>query len=118
MGTEHPALAHARAGRLDEALRLLPPGGPLPVAVAWRAGVLLHARGRFDAAASIYERADDATAGEAAEREPAGSPEPADRAQLLAGPAGLSWSRSRGDAPDLPERAALAAEASGDAAAL
>ena len=60
MVTEHPALAPARAGRLDEALRLLPPDGPLPAAVAWRVGVLLHARGRFDAAARIYERADDA----------------------------------------------------------
>ena len=97
MGTEHPALAPARAGRLDDALRLLPADGPLPVAVAWRVGVLLHARGKFDAAARIYERADDGgQISGAAERErvragdPSSGAELADQAQLLAGRAYLN----------------------------
>src|SRR5690349_4754108 len=104
MGTEHPALAPARAGRVDEALRLLPPDGPLPAAVAWRVGVLLHARGRFDAAARIYDRASGG--------------DQADQAQLLAGRAALSWAQGGTDVGDLAERAVRLAEAGGDDAAL
>jgi len=103
MGTEHPALAPARAGRLDEALRLLPPDGPLPAAVAWRVGVLLHAKGMFDEASRVYERA--------------GGGSPADRAQLLAGRAALRWAQGGADARALAEQAIRAADESGDHAA-
>ena len=165
MVREHPALPPARAGRLDEALRLLSADGPLPAAVAWRVGVLLHARGRFDAAARIYERAEDAPepalpspagqmgAGSGGERagaieggptpvgsghalvgsgravggsgravvgssQPTGGAELADRAQLLAGRAALSWAQGGADVRELAERAVLVAEASGDDAAM
>ncbi|WP_433380909.1 hypothetical protein ACQPZX_16155 [Actinoplanes sp. CA-142083] len=84
----------------------LPPKGPVPVADAWRAGVLLHARGEFDAAARVYARARDDDATEAA-----------DRAQLLAARASLSWAQGGDDVRRLAELAVAEALKSQDDAA-
>ncbi|PZG21166.1 hypothetical protein C1I95_08090 [Micromonospora craterilacus] len=109
-----PIEAAIRDGQYDEALRQLaavPAAVPLPAALAWRLGVLLHQRGRFDAADSCYQRAeldlDDQHRASA------------DQAQVLAGWAATRW--AKGDqvrTRHLATEAVRVAEQSGDDAAM
>ncbi|RIV41459.1 BTAD domain-containing putative transcriptional regulator [Micromonospora radicis] len=102
-------------GQQDEALRRLanvPADLPLPAGLAWRLGVLLHQRGRFDAADACYRRADL----DPGDRLPLAL---ADRAQVLAGWAATRW--AKGDQARTRQLAADAvrvAEQSGDDAAV
>lgn len=111
-----PVEAAIRDGRYDEALRHLeavPADAPLPAALAWRLGVLLHQRGQFDAAEACYERA----AVDVADQH--GVPALAEQAQVLAGWAATRW--AKGDparARQLAEEAVQIAEQSGDDSAL
>ncbi|MFE9655913.1 BTAD domain-containing putative transcriptional regulator [Micromonospora sp. NPDC006431] len=102
-------------GRYDEALRHLaavPADSPLPAALAWRLGVLLHHRGRFDAAEACYQRA----ALDAADHGPSAL---ADRAQVLAGLAATRWARGdQAQTGQLAEEAVRVAEQSGDDSAV
>ncbi|MGA5701428.1 BTAD domain-containing putative transcriptional regulator [Peterkaempfera bronchialis] len=98
-------------------LAALPADAPLPAASAWRLGRLLHQRGEFDAAESLYRRAALPTgdAGDTGDTEPCWS----DRAQVLAGWSASRW--ARGDGPQarrLADEAVQAAERSRDDAAL
>ena len=115
------ALAEAavRDGQPDEALRHLaavPVTVPLPAALAWRLGVVLHRRGEFDDAEALFARA-TMDAGQRADGPEA--PPAADRAQVLAGWAAVRW--ARGDqvrTRQLADEAVRVAEESRDDAAL
>ncbi|WP_326805953.1 hypothetical protein OIE49_35925 [Streptomyces sp. NBC_01788] len=100
-----------RQGQYHEALRhvaTLPADAPLPAELAWRLGRVLHQRGEFEGAESLYERA-AADAGDTG----------ADRAQLLAGRSAARWARGdRARARSLADEAVRAAEQSHDDAAL
>ncbi|MFJ8580015.1 BTAD domain-containing putative transcriptional regulator [Micromonospora sp. NPDC093277] len=116
LGVLVPIEAAVQDGRYDEALRHLadvPPDVPLPVALAWRLGVLLHQRGRFDAADACYRRAAVDTTDQ---HQPSAL---ADRAQVLAGWAATRW--AKGDqvrTRQLAEEAVRVAERSGDDSAV
>jgi ATP/maltotriose-dependent transcriptional regulator MalT/DNA-binding SARP family transcriptional activator len=81
--------AHQVRGDWDEALRCFERAAereaPLPPALAWRMGLLLHLGGRLDEAVTIYDRADE-------------SGEPRDVALLLAWRASAHWLRGDADA--------------------
>ncbi|MGN9812907.1 BTAD domain-containing putative transcriptional regulator [Micromonospora sp. BQ11] len=111
-----PVEAAIRDGRHDDALRHLaavPADAPLPAALAWRLGVLLHQRGRFDAADACYGRA----VFDVADRPRASAL--ADQAQVLAGRAATRWAKGdRTRSRHLAEEAVRVAEQSGDDSAL
>ncbi|MEQ4300123.1 BTAD domain-containing putative transcriptional regulator [Plantactinospora sp. B6F1] len=96
----------------DEALRYLaavPAGTPLPAALAWQLGALLHRRGEFDDAEALLERAapGDGTSGLA------------DQAQVMAGRAAVRWARGDGARTrELADEAVRLAETSRDDAAI
>lgn len=98
-----------RQGQYNQALRhvaTLPADALLPAELAWRLGRVLHQRGEFEGAESLYERA-AADAGDA------------DQAQLLAGRSAARWARGdRTLARSLADEAVRAAEQSRDDAAL
>ncbi|GIG91389.1 BTAD domain-containing putative transcriptional regulator [Plantactinospora endophytica] len=103
-----------RDGQHDEALRYLaavPAGMPLPAALAWQLGALLHRRGEFDDAEALLERAapgGTATAGGLA-----------DQAQVMAGRAAVRWARGdRTRTRELADEAIRLAEQSRDDAAI
>ncbi|WP_181446843.1 tetratricopeptide repeat protein [Streptomyces sp. NTH33] len=100
-----------RQGQYNEALRhvaTLPADAPLPAELAWRLGRVLHQRGEFEGAESLYERA-------AADAGDTGT----EQAQLLAGRSAARWARGdRTRARSLADEAARAAEQSRDDAAL
>ncbi|HET7515787.1 MAG TPA: tetratricopeptide repeat protein, partial [Gaiella sp.] len=81
--------AHQVRGDWDEALRCFERAAehadPLPPALAWRMGLLLHLGGRLDEAVATYDRADE-------------SGEPRDVALLLAWRASAQWLRADADA--------------------
>ncbi|MEV6694793.1 BTAD domain-containing putative transcriptional regulator [Micromonospora sp. NPDC051196] len=110
-----PIEAAVRQGHQDEALRQLaavPTDLPLPAGLAWRLGVLLHQRGRFDAADACYRRADLGLG----DQHPSAL---ADHAQVLAGWAATRW--AKGDQTRtrrLAMDAVQTAERSGDDAAM
>ncbi|MFU8850242.1 BTAD domain-containing putative transcriptional regulator [Micromonospora sp. SL1-18] len=116
LGVLGPVEAAVRDGRYDEALRHLaavPADAPLPAALAWRLGVLLHQRGRFDAAEACYQRA----ALDVADQHQASAL--ADQAQVLAGWAATRWARGdQARARQLAEEAVRVAEQSGDDSAV
>lgn len=111
-----PVEAAVHDGLYKEALRHLaavPADAPLPAALAWRLGVLLHQRGRFDAAEACYQRA----ALDAVERHRPSAL--ADRAQVLAGLAATRWARGdQAQTRQLAEEAVRVAEQSGDDSAV
>ncbi|MGC9671508.1 BTAD domain-containing putative transcriptional regulator [Planosporangium sp. 12N6] len=114
-----------RDGQHDEALRYLaavPPETPLPAALAWQLGVLLHQRGEFAAAESLYERsAPDAGGGAAGglSDRPDAPPASRDRARVLAGWASARWARGdQARARQLADEAVRVAEHSRDDAAI
>ncbi|MFU8872837.1 BTAD domain-containing putative transcriptional regulator [Micromonospora sp. SL4-19] len=116
LGVLIPIEAAVRDGRYDDALRQLaavPADVPLPAALSWRLGVLLHQRGRFDAAESCFQRADL----DVADQHRASAL--ADQAQVLAGWAATRW--AKGDqvrTRQLADKAVRAAEQSGDDSAV
>lgn len=81
--------AHQVRGDWDEALRCFERAAeradPLPPALAWRMGLLLHLGGRLDEAVTVYDRADE-------------TGEPRDVALLLAWRASAHWLRGDADA--------------------
>ncbi|MEU8263068.1 BTAD domain-containing putative transcriptional regulator [Micromonospora sp. NPDC048999] len=115
LGVLGPVEAAVRDGRYDDALRHLaavPADAPLPAALAWRLGVLLHQRGRFDAADACYRRA----ALDVAHQQASAL---ADQAQVLAGWAATRWARGdQAPARQLAEQAVRIAEQSGDDSAV
>ncbi|HEX6725548.1 MAG TPA: tetratricopeptide repeat protein [Gaiella sp.] len=99
--------AHQVRGDWDEALRCFERAAeradPLPPALAWRMGLLLHLGGRLDEAVATYDRADESGA-------------PRDVALLLAWRASAHWLRAdaaacRADAARAFEIASQAADA-------
>ncbi|NJC72228.1 hypothetical protein HC031_21265 [Planosporangium thailandense] len=114
-----------RDGQHDEALRYvaaIPPAAPLPAALAWQLGVLLHQRGEFDAAESLYERSAPDVGGGAADGPADRLQSPSalrDRARVLAGWAAVRWARGdQARARQLADEAVRAAEDSRDDAAI
>ncbi|GAA3775293.1 hypothetical protein GCM10022225_73980 [Plantactinospora mayteni] len=106
-----------RDGQHDEALRHLaavPAGLPLPAALAWRLGALLHRRGEFDDAEALLERAAPGTGPSGGG--PSGL---ADQAQVMAGRAAVRWARGDGARTrELADEAVRLAEESRDDAAI
>lgn len=102
----------------DEALRhvgAVVADTPLPARLAWQLGALLHNRGAFEAAESLYERV--ALDHPPAEHGPA--PALSDLAQVLAGRAAARWARGdRERARPLAEEAVRVAERSRDDTAI
>ncbi|MEU2614862.1 BTAD domain-containing putative transcriptional regulator [Micromonospora sp. NPDC007271] len=116
LGVLGPLEAAVRDGRYDDALRHLaavPADVPLPAALAWRLGVLLHQQGRFDAAEACYQRA---VLDAADQHQPSVL---ADQAQVLAGRAATRWATGdQAQARELAEGAVRVAERSGDDSAV
>ncbi|MGX7672659.1 BTAD domain-containing putative transcriptional regulator [Plantactinospora sp. DSM 117369] len=106
-----------RDGQHDEALRHLaavPAGMPLPAALAWQLGTLLHRRGEFDDAEALLERAAPGIG--ASGGGPSGL---ADQAQVMAGRAAVRWARGDGARTrELADEAVRLAEESRDDAAI
>ena len=111
-----PIEAAIHDGQYDEALRHLeavPADVPLPAGLAWRLGVLLHQRGRFDAADSCYRRADL----DLGDRHRASAL--ADQAQVLAGWAATRWAKGdQTQTRQLAGEAVRVAQRSGDDSAM
>ncbi|SCF05870.1 DNA-binding transcriptional activator of the SARP family [Micromonospora viridifaciens] len=116
LGLLGPVEAAVRDGRYDDALRHLaavPADVPLPAALAWRLGVLLHQQGRFDAAEACYRRA----VLDVAEQHQASAL--AEQAQVLAGWAATRWARGdQAQARQFAEEAVHVADRSGDDSAV
>ncbi|MGI5150275.1 BTAD domain-containing putative transcriptional regulator [Plantactinospora sp. CA-294935] len=111
-----------RDGQHDEALRHLaavPAGMPLPAALAWQLGTLLHRRGEFDDAEALLERALPGTGTPGGGTSGGGTSGLADQAQVMAGRAAVRWARGDGARTrELADEAVRLAEESRDDAAI
>jgi ATP/maltotriose-dependent transcriptional regulator MalT/DNA-binding SARP family transcriptional activator len=91
--------------------RLVPDGGPVPPAVAWRLGLIHHMRGELSEALAVYRRG-------VAQSDPPAGPA-SDHALAAAWGASAAWLCGEvEEARDLAERAAALAARSGDHSAL